>query len=139
LQRPRDTAAFDDHDVVLTTYGTMLRDILLLKDYTFDYCILDEAQAIKNADTESAKAVRLLQGNHRLALSGTPIENHLGELWSLFEFLNPGMLGQASIFQMTGAGARNPEPETRDLLARALRPFILRRTKAQVAKDLPEK
>ena len=76
------------------------RDILDLKEHRFDYCILDEAQAIKNSTTQSAKAVRLLQANHRLALSGTPIENHLGELWSLFEFLNPGMLGTASVFQL---------------------------------------
>jgi superfamily II DNA or RNA helicase len=130
---------FDDYDVVLTTYGTLRRDILKLKDLSFDYCILDESQAVKNAGTESAKAVRLLNACHRLALSGTPIENHLGELWSLFEFLNPGMLGTASVFRLGGAGARNPDEETRALLARALRPFILRRTKEQVARDLPQK
>ena len=83
-------------DLVLTTYGTLRRDALHFKDHIFDYVILDEAQAVKNARTESAKAVRLLRGNHRLALSGTPIENHLGELWSLLEFLNPGMLGALS-------------------------------------------
>jgi superfamily II DNA or RNA helicase len=130
---------FHDHDVVLTTYGTLRRDILQLKDFAFDYCIVDEAQAVKNASTESAKAVRLVQAGHRLALSGTPVENHLGELWSLFEFLNPGMLGGASVFKLGGAGARNPDEETRRLLARGLRPFILRRTKEQVAKDLPQK
>jgi hypothetical protein len=130
---------FDDYDLVLTTYGTLRRDALHFKDVRFDYCILDEAQAVKNANTESAKAVRLLCGDHRLALSGTPVENHLGELWSLFEFLNPGMLGSASVFRLGGAGARNPDEEGRRLLARALRPFILRRTKEQVAKDLPEK
>jgi hypothetical protein len=130
---------FNDYDLVITTYGTLRRDALYFKDVSFDYCILDEAQAIKNASTESAKAVRLLRGDHRLALSGTPVENHLGELWSLFEFLNPGMLGSASVFRLAGVGARNPDEETRALLARALRPFILRRTKAQVAKDLPPK
>jgi superfamily II DNA or RNA helicase len=130
---------FQDYDVVLTTYGTLRRDILKLKDLTFDYCVLDEAQAVKNANTTTAKAVRLLRADHRLALSGTPVENHLGELWSLFEFLNPGMLGSASVFRLGGAGARNPDEETRLLLARALRPFILRRTKEQVAKDLPQK
>jgi SNF2 family DNA or RNA helicase len=126
-------------DLILTTYGTMRNDAVDFKDIHFDYVILDEAQAIKNADTVSAKAVRLLQSNHRLALSGTPIENHLGELWSLFEFLNPGMLGSASVFKLTGTTARNPDEETRKLLAQALRPFILRRTKDQVAKDLPPK
>src|SRR5262249_17359926 len=126
-------------DVVLTTYGTLRRDALLFKDVVFDYCVLDEAQAIKNAGSESAKAARLLQGRHRLALSGTPIENHLGELWSLFEFLNPGMRGAAWVFQLPGLAARNPSEETRSILSRALRPFILRRTKRQVASDLPEK
>ncbi len=105
----------------------------------FDYVILDEAQAIKNATTESAKAVRLLRGSHRLALSGTPVENHLGELWSLFEFLNPGMLGAASVFKLAGGAMRNPDEDTRRLLAHALRPFILRRTKEQVARELPPK
>src|SRR5208282_3663965 len=96
-------------------------------------------QAVKNSATASAKAVRLLRGRHRLALSGTPVENHLGELWSMFEFLNPGLLGHASVFKLAGGAARNPEPETRAILAKGLRPFILRRTKQQVAKDLPEK
>ncbi len=132
-------ANFNDYDVVLTTYGTLRRDIVHLKDVLFDYAILDEAQAIKNAATESAKAARLLKANHRLALSGTPVENHLGELWSLFEFLNPGLLGSASVFRLTGAGQAKPDEETRTLLARALRPFILRRTKNQVARDLPSK
>jgi SNF2 family DNA or RNA helicase len=125
--------------VILTTYGTLRNDAVTFKDLQFDYVILDEAQAVKNADTASAKAVRLLRGNHKLALSGTPVENHLGELWSMFEFLNPGMLGAASVFKLTGAGARNPDEETRKLLAHALRPFILRRTKEQVAKELPQK
>jgi superfamily II DNA or RNA helicase len=130
---------FDDYDLVLTTYGTLRNDAVLFKDTRFDYVILDEAQAIKNSDTASAKAARLLNGDNRLALSGTPIENHLGELWSLFEFLNPGMLGAASVFKLAGGAGRNPDEETRQLLAQALRPFILRRTKSQVAKDLPAK
>jgi len=130
---------FDDYDLVLTTYGTLRNDAVLFKDTRFDYVILDEAQAIKNSDTASAKATRLLNGDNRLALSGTPIENHLGELWSLFEFLNPGMLGAASVFKLAGGAGRNPDEETRQLLAQALRPFILRRTKSQVAKDLPAK
>ena len=133
--RARDAAAFDDWDVVLTTYGTLRRDILLLREVRFDYAILDEAQAIKNPRTASAKAARLLQAAHRLVLSGTPIENHVGELWSLFEFLNPGMLGRAGVLR---PGALSEiDDEQRGLLARALRPFILRRTKAKVARDLP--
>src|SRR5581483_10309837 len=106
---------------------------------SFDYVVLDEAQAVKNANTATAKAVRLLRGNHRLALSGTPVENHLGELWSLFEFLNPGMLGEAKVLKLAGGLGRNPSPEARQLLAHALRPFILRRTKQQVARELPSK
>ncbi len=137
--RDKEGQAFSDYDLILTTYGTLRNDAILFKDIQFDYIILDEAQAIKNADTASAKATRLLRGDHRLALSGTPVENHLGELWSIFEFLNPGMLGAASVFKMTGGAARNPDEETRKLLAHALRPFILRRTKSQVARELPEK
>ncbi|HYL78453.1 MAG TPA: DEAD/DEAH box helicase [Bryobacteraceae bacterium] len=128
-----------DYDLVLTTYGTLRRDATRLQAMRFDYIILDEAQAIKNAATESAKAARLLQGNHRLALSGTPVENHLGELWSIFEFLNPGMLGAASAFQVVGDRLRNPDDANRQLLAKAVRPFILRRTKQQVASELPPK
>jgi superfamily II DNA or RNA helicase len=127
---------FDEYDMVLTTYGTLRRDVLQFKGLRFDYCILDEAQAIKNAGTLSAKAVRLLRADYRLAMSGTPVENHLGELWSLFEFLNPGMLGSASVF---GRAGRNPDDHTRSVLARALRPFILRRTKGEVARELPAK
>ena len=127
---------FDEYDVVITTYGTLRRDALQFKDLRFDYCILDEAQAIKNPGTLSAKAARLLSADHRLALSGTPVENHLGELWSLFEFLNPGMLGSASVF---GRAGRNPDAATSSVLARALRPFILRRTKGEVARELPSK
>ncbi len=135
----RDAEAIGGQDLVLTTYGTLLRDAPKLAEVEFDYVVLDEAQAIKNASTASAKAVRLLRGTHRLALSGTPIENHLGELWSLFEFLNPGMLGEAKVLKMSGGLARNPSEEARQLLAQALRPFILRRTKRQVASELPEK
>jgi superfamily II DNA or RNA helicase len=135
-ERIRGHEHFEDYDVVLTTYGTLRRDACFFKERTFDYIILDEAQAIKNASTESAKAARLLRGRYRLALSGTPIENHLGELWSLFEFLNPGMLGTASVFKGTTG---KMDEQDRTLLAQALRPFILRRTKAQVAQDLPSK
>ena len=94
--------------------------------------MLDESQAIKNADSQSAKAARLLRARHRLAISGTPIENHLGELWSILEFLNPGMLGSDTVFKKyasAGAGT-GLDAADRVLLAKALRPFILRRTKA---------
>jgi superfamily II DNA or RNA helicase len=136
----RDEDSFQGFDVVLTTYGTLRRDAPRLKDIEFDYVILDEAQAVKNSGTESAKAVRLLKGAHRLALSGTPVENHLGELFSLFEFLNPGMLNAANVFKIAGGGGlRHINEESLRLLAHALRPFILRRTKEEVARELPPK
>ena len=135
LDRAREAGAFDDCDVVLTTYGTLRRDAALLKDVAFDYVILDEAQAIKNKGTESAKAARLLGADHRLALSGTPVENHLGELQSLFEFLNPGLLGRVPLAR----GGAELDEEGRVALARGIAPFILRRTKGQVARDLPPK
>jgi superfamily II DNA or RNA helicase len=131
--------SFADYDLIITTYGTVRTDIAELTHFEFDYAILDEAQAIKNADSQSAKAARLLRSRHKLAMSGTPIENHLGELWSIFEFLNPGMLGSDTVFKKyVGTGAAL-DHEDRNLLAKALRPFILRRTKQQVVEDLPEK
>jgi superfamily II DNA or RNA helicase len=133
----RDAAAIDDHDLVLTTYGTLRRDAPQLTEHSFDYVILDEAQAIKNAATASAKAVRLLRGDHRLALSGTPIENHVGELWSLFDFLNPGLLGTARAFKTATAAQARTEREDLALVAQAVKPLILRRTKAQVEPELP--
>ena len=129
---------FSRHDVVLTTYGTIRRDATALASMPFDYVVLDEAQAVKNAASLSAKATRLLTAQHRLALSGTPIENHLGELWSLFEFLNPGLLGSAAGFERARAGLPPGEEEIA-VLARGLQPFILRRTKEQVAPELPRK
>jgi superfamily II DNA or RNA helicase len=136
--RGKHADAFADHDLVLTTYATMRLDIAQIAQTEFEYVILDEAQAIKNGSSQVAKASRLLRGKHRLALSGTPIENHLGDLWSLFEFLNPGLLGSTRAFSRTFAGKGVP-PERRQALARALRPLILRRTKEQVAPELPER
>jgi superfamily II DNA or RNA helicase len=139
IGRAKVDHGFDPYDLILTTYGTLRRDAAFFRNLRFDYVILDEAQAIKNAGTASAKAARLLKGSHRLALSGTPVENHLGELWSIFEFLNPGMLGSASVLKLGQGELRKPDTAARELLASALRPFILRRTKAQVALDLPDK
>ena len=109
----RPPEQFEDYDVILTTYGTLRNDIASLKEFPFDYAILDEAQAIKNAADQSAKAARLIEAEHRLALSGTPVENHLGELWSLFEFLNPGMLGQAAAFGKATPACRQPPTRRR--------------------------
>ena len=137
INRAKDTSSFAEHDLVLTTYGTLRRDAAQLKDVHFDYIVLDEAQAIKNPSSESAKAARLLTAAHRLVLSGTPVQNHLGDLWSLFEFLNPGMLGAVSAFSAATLAGGGTDEEGRALLARGLRPFILRRTKEQVAPELP--
>ena len=137
--RKEATDSLNSSDIILVTYGTLRRDITTLKDVEFDYAILDEAQAIKNATTVTAKAVRLINASHRLVLSGTPIENHLGELWALFEFLNPGILGTSLVFKSAESALKRPDDKTVEILRRGLRPFILRRTKAQVAKDLPKK
>jgi superfamily II DNA or RNA helicase len=136
-----------EFDLIVTTYGTVRRDIAHLREIEFDYVILDEAQAIKNASSQAAKACRLLRARRRLAMTGTPVENHLGELWSLFEFLNPGMLGQSSrLSGLVAKTGRQDDPQTAHgsatdpgLLGRILRPFLLRRTKQQVLSDLPEK
>jgi len=133
--RSVDPAAIAAHDLVLTTYGVLRRDIVALRQAEFDYAVLDEAQAIKNSVSQTARAAKLLRARHRLALSGTPVENHLGELWSLIEFLNPAFLpGIAG-----RAGTALDDPAAAAVAASAVRPFILRRTKAQVATELPER
>ncbi len=137
--RSKDTSVFDAYDVVLTTYGTMLRDVELLREYKFHYVILDESQAIKNPLAKSAKAVRLLKAEHRLAMTGTPVENNTFELWSQFAFLNPGLLGSMDYFKSefaTPIEAKGDE-EAAKTLRKLVYPFILRRTKEQVAPELP--
>ena len=129
---------FGSYDIVVTTYGTLRLDIGYLATVDFDTVILDEAQAIKNAASQTAKASRLLVADHRLALTGTPLENHLGELGSIFEFLNPALLGRLPRLEIL-QGTRTPSKKELAALAEDLRPFILRRTKSQVLPDLPEK
>jgi superfamily II DNA or RNA helicase len=135
--RLEETGPLTDWDIVLTTYGTLRRDIMRHRETEFDYVVLDEAQSIKNAGSQAAKACRLLRARHRLALTGTPVENHIGELWSIFEFLNPGQLGSATRLKQFLSGGRGGS--SAEVVARAVRPFLLRRTKAQVLSDLPEK
>ena len=137
--RNKDTATFNDFDIVLTTYGTMLRDIESLREYRFSYVILDESQAIKNPLSQSAKAARLLNANHRLCMTGTPVENNTFELWSQFAFVNPGLLGSMDYFKKEFANPIEGKQDeyTADLLKRMVYPFILRRTKQQVAPELP--
>ena len=125
-------------DVVITTYGTLVRDIEKLSTLEFDLVLLDEAQAVKNRQTQAAEACRSLKARQRLALTGTPIENHLGELWSIFDFLNPGLLGKLPQLSQYAGRQRLP-PEALAEVARALRPLILRRKKSEVLQDLPAK
>jgi non-specific serine/threonine protein kinase len=137
--RVKDTSCFNDVDLVITTYGVMLRDIQLLHGYTFYYAILDESQSIKNPLSQTARAAHLLQARHRLVLTGTPIENSTAELWSQFAFLNPGLLGSLKYFK-TEFGM--PIEKKRDeaaaaALRRLVFPFIMRRTKDLVAPELP--
>ncbi|MGX9042732.1 DEAD/DEAH box helicase, partial [Pseudomonas aeruginosa] len=138
---PRDFARIDEHDLVLTTYALLPRDAAELGKRRFHLLILDEAQNIKNATTKAAVAARELAARHRLCLTGTPLENHLGELWSLFHFLMPGWLGDARQFAQdyrTPIEKHGDEARLSHLAAR-LRPFLLRRTKEQVASELPPK
>lgn len=137
--RKVDANIFDEYDLVLTTYGTMRSDIVQLREYPFHYVVLDESQAIKNPQTKTAKAARLLRCDHRLALTGTPVENTTLELWSQFAFLNPGLLGNLSYFKREFARPieNDGDEETARLLQKMVYPFILRRTKKQVAPELP--
>ena len=127
--------------LVLTTYGTLRGSIEQFLERQFYYVILDESQAIKNRDTQTSKAVLLLKAQRRLALSGTPIENHLGELFSLFRFLNPAMFGSESEFNRQYAVPihQHDDKDAARELRRKIYPFILRRLKSDVLKDLPEK
>ncbi len=129
----------DDYDLIIMTYGVFRRDILKIREIHFDYAILDEAQNIKNENAHVAKSSRLIQADHRLALSGTPVENHLGELASIFEFLNPGMLTSSSRLKPFMQKGGDLDFSGIELLGKALRPFILRRTKEKVLTELPEK
>ena len=137
--RAGDTKTFDGYDLIITTYGILLRDIEKLSKYPFFYAILDEAQAIKNPVAQTSRAARLLKADHRLTLTGTPIENGTSELWSQFAFLNPGLLGGLETFKESFLGPieRGKDEEAAATLRSLTRPFLLRRTKAQVASDLP--
>lgn len=127
----------DRADLVITTYGLVRRDIEILKDLQFNYIILDESQAIKNSNSQIAKAVRLLRAEHRLCLSGTPLENNVGELWSQMEFLNPKLLGSRAVFDRRFAKPIAQGDKTaRDILKKMVTAFLLRRNKDDVAKEI---
>ena len=128
-------------DVVLTTYRTLLNDIGHLSRYSFGIVVFDESQAFKTATSQIHEAVCQLNALHRMALSGTPVENNLGELWSLMNVLNPCLLGDWQTFQQSFAQpiAHTLEEERTQLLRRLIAPYFLKRTKEEVLTDLPER
>jgi len=139
----RKQQAFDfaSVDIVITSYALVTRDIDMLHEQSFGYLVLDEAQAIKNPTAKITQAVKTIDAERKLCLTGTPLENHLGELWSQFDFLMPGFLGSRKhfnrYFKTPIESHGNGERQTR--LVQLIRPFLLRRRKEQVAKDLPPK
>ena len=141
VQRKQHFSTMTDYDLIVTTYPLLSRDRDALLAQEFHLLVLDEAQNIKNARTQAAQMVQQLKARHRLCLTGTPMENHLGELWSQFHFLQPGLLGDERQFKKLYRTPieKNGDADRRAHLIRRIAPFILRRTKGQVAKDLPPK
>lgn len=139
--RPKATAHMSEYEVVLTTYGMLLSDIKFLKGFNFNYVFLDESQVIKNPNSERYKAARLLQSRNRIVLTGTPVENSTFDLYSQLSFACPGLLGSKQYFKDIYAIPIDKfEYSKRAMeLQQKIKPFILRRTKKQVAKELPEK
>lgn len=141
---PKRTASIKlllQNDITITTYGTLRSDIKMFSAHEFDYAVLDESQAIKNPQSQVAKASLLIQAKHKIALSGTPIQNNTFDLYAQMNFLNPGMLGSREFFNNEFAIPidKFQEAETQKQLRKLTYPFLLRRTKEQVAKDLPSK
>ncbi|QVE49441.1 DEAD/DEAH box helicase [Chlamydia crocodili] len=138
--RRRQLAALSDYDVAITSYNLLQKDIDIYKDFVFDYVVLDEAHHIKNRTTRNAKSVKMIRSGHRLILTGTPIENSLEELWSLFDFLMPGLLSSYDRFVgkyiRTGNYMGN-KTDNMVALKKKVAPFILRRMKEDVLEDLP--
>ncbi len=140
-ERKARFAEIAQHDIVLTTYSLLWRDAEELTRHTYHLLILDEAQTVKNARSQGAEIVRRINARHRLCLTGTPLENHLGELWSQFDFLLPGFLGSNNNFTKYWRTPieKGGDKARRELLSRRIRPFILRRRKEEVARELPPK
>ncbi len=139
--RIRSVEELKKHHVIITTYGTLRSDIKTFMQMPLDYVILDESQAIKNPSSKVTKAATLLNAKHRLCMSGTPLQNNTFDIYAQMNFLNPGMLGSVEFFRQEFAIPIDKfgEAEQKDHLKKILYPFILRRTKEQVAKDLPDK
>jgi len=136
-----DLESILSNDIVITSYGTLRRNIKKIAEYSFTYLILDEAQTIKNPISKSYKSVRLINAEHRLSLTGTPVENSTVDLWAQMNFLNPGLLGTLTDFKRKFAKSieKNHDTSKSELLKRIIFPFILRRRKEDVLKDLPPK
>jgi SNF2 family DNA or RNA helicase len=130
-------------DLLICSYGLLQQEDVadMLAEVEWETIVLDEAQAIKNAATKRSQAAMRLQGKFKLLTTGTPIENHLGELWNLFQFINPGLLGSLDNFNQKFANAieRNQDKLARARLKKLIQPFILRRTKTQVLAELPSR
>lgn len=139
--RFKDPYAFTHFDLVITTYGIARSDEMLLSKFFFNYIILDESQNIKNPTSKSFKAIKLFKGRHKLALSGTPIENSVSDIWSQMHFTNPGLLGSYSFFQKEFVLPieKKKDEDVAKRLQAIIKPFVLRRTKSQVATELPPK
>ncbi len=139
--RNKNCEQFNDYDLVITSYGILRLDIDIIKNYYFNYIILDESQAIKNPESIISKSVRELASKHKLILSGTPIENNTMDLWSQMSFINPGLLGTQKFFRKHYQIPIEKKGDTTRLekLSALIKPFILRRNKMQVASELPEK
>lgn len=139
--RVKNTADFDQYEIILTSYGTLLSDIQHLKDYVFNYIFLDESQHIKNPETQRYKAVRLLTSRNKIAITGTPIENNTFDLFSQLSFACPGLLGSQQYFRDIYSIPIDTFKNSKRAmeLHQKIKPFLLRRTKQEVAPELPEK
>ena len=139
--RSRSAEELQQHHIIITTYGTLRSDIQILLKINFDYVVLDESQAIKNPSSKVTKAASLLNARNRVCMSGTPLQNNTFDIFAQMNFLNPGLLGTMEFFRNEFATPIDKfgEQEQKDHLRKLLFPFILRRTKEQVAKDLPDK
>lgn len=140
-QREEKIKVLIDYDVVVTSYDSLKRDSEKYNDYTFNYCIIDEAQYIKNSQTQNAKAVKEIKSQKRMALTGTPIENSLSELWSIFDFIMPGYLLGESQFRkkIEMPIIKDQDEEVMKRLKKMIAPFIIRRLKKEVIEELPDK
>ncbi|WP_345947538.1 DEAD/DEAH box helicase [Mucilaginibacter sp. PAMB04274] len=139
--RVKSVEDFDGYELILTSYGTLLSDVNFLKEYYFNYIFLDESQNVKNPDSQRYKAVRLLKSRNKIAITGTPIENNTFDLYSQLSFASPGLLGSKQYFKeiyLTPIDQFQQSKRTKELQEK-IRPFVLRRTKEQVANELPEK